>query len=697
GIIMKFDEWTVVPNTVADRMIDSSLTHKFVPSRKLPRRNKAMNVVIKQLQSLKSYRQYVEIKTSILRCLTDNSETEDNISFSEDDNSLANYTRLIFEERNNYFYKKESKTSESNNVSSKRRSTQKSKRKSSITLGWQKVVKSENTPLTRKSNANNFIHDNNDNNNETSSAKNNVKKNTQNKMNTLTKYFVNCTKQNISNLENQLPIKNVTNVATITQKVTNNNDESGQSNSLLINDINEEFQSDENHYKILNSPNIKTLKDLPASLDNLNEIQNINENIPFNQNCPNQMKQNSDITEIIMNETLSIGNTYQLKDSGIDEDTEEEFLENGKTHRISNNDSNKTQDKEQDISSITSVLNNLRNSDNDLKSETYNMSDKKEYFQDTTSLTIENINVKEKMQTKKPQSIVTHTEIVNRKYKIVPPISVFTKDTKPEELSTNNSCDEKVEIEETKQTEDDIFHSTENQLSQFGRLNLTVDSESSTVDSDFNVENMIDKLYKRSVRDSSPDIELSFPTNKSAQYKLDLNYVTNCVFDKTKNIKKSNEKNLELGSMMQSVDKKSTCGRPYNLQEFVKKENLMPQTTEPSFTFKDIEEEEQQAFITIPRSILENKLVGNKIVLTEKTLKLGKEKYKIKYKNKDNISSIFGTKDSKILYRIINIKPIASVVTQGKITKANEIKDDIISKRQNFKKKIKKKHLNIDE
>lgn len=40
------------------------------------------------------------------------------------------------------------------------------------------------------------------------------------------------------------------------------------------------------------------------------------------------------------------------------------------------------------------------------------------------------------------------------------------------------------------------------------------------------------------------------------------------------------------------------------LQEFVKEENLMPKTAEPSFTFKDIEEDEQQAFITIPRSVI---------------------------------------------------------------------------------------------
>ena len=555
---MKFNEstWITVPNTVADRMIDSSLTHKFVPSRKLLRRNKAMNVMIKQLQSLQSYKQYVETKTLILRCLADNSETEDNISFSEDDNSLANYTQLISEERNNYFYKKESETSKNNNVSPRKRS----KRRSSVTLGWQKVVKSENTSsLTKKSNANNFIHDN-DNINGNSPAPNSIKKNTQNKTNTLTKYFINCTKQNTLNLENQQPTKNETNVATVIQKVTNNNDESEQSNSLLINDINEKFQSDENHCnKTLNSPNIKTLKDLPTSSNNLNGIQNINdENMPFDQNCPNQMKQNSNITETIMNETLIIGNTCQPKDSGIDEDTEEESLENEKTHKIFNNE----RDKEQDTSSTTSVLNNVRNSDNDLKSETYNTSDKKEYFQDT-SLTIENINAKEKMQTKNPQSIVAHTEIINRKYKIVP--SIFIKDTKPEELSINNSCDEKVETGEIKQIEDDIFHSTERQLSRFGRLNLSVDSDSSTLDSDSNFESMIDKLYRRSAKDSSPDIKLSFTTNKSAQYKLNLNYARSCVFDKKNNIKESNEKNLEIGSMTQPVDKKSTCGRPYNV------------------------------------------------------------------------------------------------------------------------------------
>ena len=58
-------------------------------------------------------------------------------------------------------------------------------------------------------------------------------------------------------------------------------------------------------------------------------------------------------------------------------------------------------------------------------------------------------------------------------------------------------------------------------------------------------------------------------------------------------------------------------------------------------------------FLFYYTQILENKLVGNKIVLTENTLKLGKEKYKIKHKNKGNMSSIFGRgKDSKISYKI---------------------------------------------
>lgn len=93
---MESDEitWKVVPNTVTNRMVHLSLIHKLIPSRKLGRRNKAMNVAIKQFRGLKRYTDYIRMKTSILRSLSDNDETDDDNSFTEDDYSILYKSNL---------------------------------------------------------------------------------------------------------------------------------------------------------------------------------------------------------------------------------------------------------------------------------------------------------------------------------------------------------------------------------------------------------------------------------------------------------------------------------------------------------------------------------------------------------------------------------------------------------------------------
>ncbi|XP_033344362.1 LOW QUALITY PROTEIN: uncharacterized protein LOC117230742 [Bombus vosnesenskii] len=788
---MESDEitWNIVPNTVANRMIDFSLLHKLVPCRRLRRRNKAMNAAIKQYQSIKTYSQYIKMKTSILRNVTDDSETDCNDTFTEDDYSilyksnvsLSNYIKETLEKNRRYSCEIESVTNEDDfisNVKPKKTVIKRPKSTSPINLGWRNVVKRKSQKalsLKKRIDANKFTCDNDDTKETFSVMTDNVQSNIQSKTNTPHKYFIDCIKENVLNLEDQVSVKDEINTATVedvcdttsdsteitcnattVQKVTNNSDKLEQSDPT-VNNISKEFQSDKSYcYKMLGSPNTKTQKRLSFSLYNVNEIRDTNcKNMSVDRNCPNQAEKDLNITETFMNMPSVISNTHQLKDSGIDEDTEEENLEHGEEHykKFKNRTQKKGKEDTLNTSSIVnSSKNNLIDDDDILKSNT---------SKDTILLANENIDTnqvkcKQKIQTDKLQPKVTHTEIVNRRYKIMCDISVLNENIESEELSVNDFCDEKSEVKEMKlMMKDSTSPITEKRYQQLRRLNL-VDSDSSTSENDdrnYNVENMRDKLFKRSSEfsdvlgnendnvhpnhensiqlytklqknedfseqtiyclddednilkqcsntneDSSLDTkQLSFAGNKSVQHKSDLSYAISRNFDKEKHTKASSEKDLKIEDMMQCGKKESIC-RPYNLQEFIEKENLLVETTKPSFTLKDVEVDDEVFIIDIPSKLLENQLLQSKIAFTEKTLKLGKQKYRVEYKNIDNVSCFLGTRKRKKPYKIVNIKPIARIVVREKVTKdshvefsdqcsnhnidsSDEIKDKIISKR----------------
>lgn len=631
---MESDEitWNVVPNTVANRMIDSSLLHKLVPHRRLRRRNKAMNNAIKQYQSIKTYSQYIKMKTSILRNVADDSETDCNDTFTEDDYcilyksdvSLSNYRKETLEKNRRYSHEIESETNEDDFISNakpKKTVIKRPKSTSPINLGWRKVVKRKSQKalsLKKRIDANKFTFDNDDTKEAFSVITDNVQSNIQSKTNTPHKYFIDCIEENVSNLENQVSVKDEINTdtvedvcdtasdsieitcnATTVQEVTNNNDKLEQSDPTL-NNISKEFQSDKSYcYKMLGNC----------------------ENMSVDRNCPNQVEKDLNITETFMNMPSVIGNTYQLKDSGIDEDTEEEILEHGKKHykKFKNRTQKEEEEDTSNTSSIVNSKNNLIDDDDNLKSNT---------SEDTILFANENIDTnqvkcKQKIQTDKLQPKVTHTEVVNKKYKIMCDISVLNENIESEELSINDFCDEKPEVKEMELImKDSTSPISEKRYQQLRRLNL-VDSDSSTSDNDdrnYNVENMRDKLFKRSsefsdVLDnendnvhpnheisiqlhtelqknedfsvqtnycsddednilkqcsntnegSSPDIkQLSFASNKSVQHKSDLNCAISRNFDKEKHTKASSEKDLKIEDMMQCEKKESTC-RPYNV------------------------------------------------------------------------------------------------------------------------------------
>lgn len=610
--------WKLVPNTVASRMIDFSLIHKLVPSRKIRQRNKAMNIAIKQFQSLKSYSQYIKMKTSILRNLSDDSETDDNVSFTEDDYSilyksdlsLTDYIMQMSNKNEKYTYESEFETNKDNIVSnSKTKKTyiEKRKRKSSetINLGWQKIVKKrikDSSFETKKTNINDLISSN-----VTSSL---INANTQDNF----KIDANCSKENILNLSNEMSINNEIytaekikdkcsrvpdsnkvkhDIIAVHETISKNNEL--EVSNLMMNNIDKKFHSNENYsYKLFDDSNTETVKGIKkemASLsDHINENQNpndscINKNILLIQNNCNQSEKNL-IRKELKDQLLIIGNTYQPKDSGIEEDSEEEISDHKKKHykKVKNT----IQNTEQNISTTSSpqptinYKNNMIDCDNNSERHMLNKSDIKDIILHVDK-NINEIEYKKKIEKHKVQPKVTHTEIVNRKYKIIRDTSVFDNHSESEELDFH---DENYEIQEAQQIMEDNISSNK-RLQQLRRLNLTIDSNSSLSDNDdtcCNVENMRNKLFERSKEsvdtlnsedediNSKHEISMKFDeklqnNDKYIQHKSNsLNNAISHNFNKKQNVRKLNKKNLKIKCTVQSENAQSSiCDRPCNV------------------------------------------------------------------------------------------------------------------------------------
>lgn len=608
--------WQLVPNTVANRMIDFSLIHKLVPSRKIRQRNKAMNIAIKEFQSLKSYSQYIKMKTSILRNLSDDSETDDNVSFTEDDYSilyksdlsLTEYIMQISNKNKKYTCESEFETNKNDivsNLKTKKTHREKRKRKSSesINLGWQKVVKKrikDSSFETKKTNINDLTSSN------VTSSLINAKSNIQDNFQT---FDTNYSKESILNPSHEMSINNeiytvekikdkcsrvsdsnkIKHDINIVHETVNKNNELEVSN-LVLNNIDEKFHLNGNYsYELLDDSNTKLVKGIKKEMTSLsnhnNENQNpndscINKNILLIQNC-NQSEKNL-IRKELKDQLLVIGNTYQPKDSGIEEDSEEETSDHKKKHY--KKVKNIIQNTEQNISitSPQSTKNNLIDCDNNSERHMSNKSDNKDMILHVDK-NINEIIYKEKREKHKVQPKVTHTEIVNRKYKIICDTSVFDNHSKPDEL---DFYDEKHEIKEAQEImEDNISPKDRKRVQQLRRLNLIEDNNSSDNDDTcYNVENMRNKLFERSKEsidtlnnedediNSKHEISMKFDeklqnNDKYIQHKSNsLNNTINHNFNKKQNVRKLNKKNLKIECTVQSENAQSSiCGRPCNV------------------------------------------------------------------------------------------------------------------------------------
>ncbi|CAK9794586.1 hypothetical protein ANTPLA_LOCUS36 [Anthophora plagiata] len=795
--------WKIVPNTVANRMKNRSLIHKLTPTRRLSRRSKTMNIAIKQSRGLKTYSQYVKMKTSILRNMSDNSETDEDATFTDDDYSIfykpdkfsTNYRkRMSKENKRNYEIKFESDENDIvlNGKNEKTPKDSRSKSSKHVKVGEQRAVKKKNKiicSLARKETKgknrsikySNSISSQMDNDIDLSSQANDDNRSQKNHSNSANEILINteaCTAEK--------SIEPYDNISTNSNKVTHNisvlqeitNDSSELINSISrFNEISKKFTSNENQScNMLDSPKVQAQgeegkKSLPSSSYNADDIRsghdsytNIKTNSDQNlflcldknpnimETSTNKFAENDRPCEIDSSVTI---NTCQPKDSGIEEDTEEEFSEHAREG--CQEVENKIENTQQNMSGSSSPFNCKSNStdiDVDLKLGHYSAN--KLDSKDTTCAwkygsTNDVEEPKEKVHKHKLQPKVTHTEIVNKKYKIISTGTyVSNVCANLEESSMKDSSYEGVR--ETEEVEDSISILTRKRLEKLRKLNLTTDSDSSLSENDdahCNVENMREKLLKRSEESSDAsddtdenvhsDREISIQFDKNLENgkdfeKKSLSYkesnkkkeskVENCLekeancpvdtddisrqctkvkkdlllhikdntlsdssnkpvqekrhslvcttrnFNQVEDVKRSDENNPEIKNTIQAMNKKATRHhRPCNVQEIVEEENLTVETAIPSFTFKSIEEDDELFIIDVPSAIFKSQLVGKKMVLTEKTLKLGKRKYKVKYRNIDNISCVFASGKSRKPYKTVNIQPVARVMAREKITR----------------------------
>ncbi|XP_017886382.1 uncharacterized protein LOC108628754 [Ceratina calcarata] len=672
--------WKIIPNTVQSRMKDRSFVHKLIPSRKLRRTNKVMNAKMKRHGRINTYSEYVIMKTSVLRDLSDNTDTDNSDNFTDDDftlvykseTSLTNY--LMETSRYKYSLVKESKPDDTD--LNDQEISKSEPRSDNTNLEWRKI-KRKRTDL--------------------SIGKETIKDAS------CAKVDKDYGKIGIDVLDNHKLSLNKSMENALTKKKS----------------ISMKERAVELPTKVISSNAVAFHTTTVQKTETNSQLENHGESEP-NVDHNSCLGNNSSVIDkkkdqVLKVQTFDTCSKYQPKDSGIEEDAEEECLLQSKKH-YKKCKSESLQKKR----SITKCTDDMTYPD-DLKSESSNVltTDSEDRVLCGSKDVMRTESSTEETQKRKLMPKVIHTEIVNKDYKIVLDTPSTMKSLKSEVLNATNSYDGQIhETEELEcDTEDHISISTKKRLQQLKRLNLTTDTDSSSSENDEtysnNFESMRSKLFNRTLNSSDSSASESdtisfkrkistvkrnerlsqsdnvsqqsddclnnennslkryvdrcsvFPFKKHKRKTSNSNPVSTCNSDQEE-IVKVTETNLENQTVEQIVNEEPVLQRPHDLQEFIENENLKLQIPVPSFRFKDIGEDDI-FIVDIPSAVLEKQLVGKRMVLTENKLKFGKRKYRMECKDTGNLSCVVATGKSRKPYKAVNIKPMKRIVVRERL------------------------------
>ncbi|XP_043488332.1 putative leucine-rich repeat-containing protein DDB_G0290503 [Polistes fuscatus] len=114
-------------------------------------------------------------------------------------------------------------------------------------------------------------------------------------------------------------------------------------------------------------------------------------------------------------------------------------------------------------------------------------------------------------------------------------------------------------------------------------------------------------------------------------------------------------------------------GIPCNLQDLINKQNLVHDSTKSTFTLEDLSQDNEIFLLNIPSTIKLTDLKGQQLILKNEKLKLGGNQYRISYKDVPSQSCVFATHKNNKSYKLVNIKPTSSILVREKLSPSSFI------------------------
>ncbi|XP_078052935.1 uncharacterized protein LOC144478679 [Augochlora pura] len=120
----------------------------------------------------------------------------------------------------------------------------------------------------------------------------------------------------------------------------------------------------------------------------------------------------------------------------------------------------------------------------------------------------------------------------------------------------------------------------------------------------------------------------------------------------------------------------STVSRPHNIDDLVKKESLIVESTDPTFNLDNLSDSEDIWIMEIPGTIDPKELKGQTLMFGEKSkLKIKEEKYyAVNHNSRSNITCVFNTGKVKSQYKTVNVKPMGTISIRRKLSGISKTK-----------------------
>ncbi|XP_076160151.1 uncharacterized protein LOC143143119 [Ptiloglossa arizonensis] len=139
----------------------------------------------------------------------------------------------------------------------------------------------------------------------------------------------------------------------------------------------------------------------------------------------------------------------------------------------------------------------------------------------------------------------------------------------------------------------------------------------------------------------------------------------------------------------------STALRPHNIDDLIREENLIIESTDSTFSLDDISDNEDMWIMDIPKTIDPRELEGQTLVFGDKSkFKIKEERYyAVNHDVKCNVTCVFHTGKMKSPYKTVNVKPAGTITIRRKLSGISKIKPmQIENTSVPFPKNLKTRH-----